>query len=96
MLDIVTVDQIAAKAAGATLRKNNFAKAISAPAADSDGQAALHVTIVVKSASAKELDGDIALDLIVEIQRALRAAGEERFAIVDFATEEELRDDGGS
>jgi len=50
----------------------------------------LRITIVIPQGAAARLKGDAVLDTLVDIQNRLRNAGEERFPIVEYATEEEL------
>jgi hypothetical protein len=45
---------------------------------------------------AKKLKGDAVLDTLVEIQDRLRAAGEDRFPILEYGTEDELFASGSS
>jgi hypothetical protein len=63
---------------------------------DSQGHDALRVTIVIRPGAADKLKGDSVLDTLVEIQDRLREAGEERFAIVEYATQDELETGGDS
>jgi hypothetical protein len=79
------------KAASAILKRQAGPRRVfSEPIADSDGRDALYVTIVLRRGSADKITGDMALDTLVEIEQALRAAGENRFPIIEYATEEEL------
>jgi hypothetical protein len=52
--------------------------------------------IVINSGSEARISGDAALDTLVGIQDRLRREGEERFAIVEYATDEELNAVGDS
>ena len=75
--------------------KSNLTAAVvegvqAAPTVDSEGRAALRITIVIRSGAAAGLNGDAILDTLVQIQDHLRAAGEERFGIVEYATKAEL------
>lgn len=65
-------------------------RVISEPTIDSKGDEALRVIVVLSDDEARQIDGDTALDLMVKIDDDLRAKGEERFPIVEFATEQEL------
>jgi hypothetical protein len=62
----------------------------SEPTIDSEGQEALRITIVIPKGAVGRLSGDAALDTLVNIQQGLRKAAEERFPIVEYATQEEL------
>jgi hypothetical protein len=64
------------------------------PATDSKGEEALRITIVVTPDAVKQLEAGPVLDALVQVQNRLREAGEERFPIVQYATEEELEDIG--
>ena len=94
MLTPQEIDGIVNGAALAALNKRSLKRVFSEPTLDSDGKQALHVVVVVDAKSVSEIDGDQALDAIFSINRKLTEAGESRFAIIDFATEEELRGDG--
>ena len=66
----------------------------SEPASDSHGRDALRITIVIRPGAAQELPGDSLLETLVEIQERLQRVGEERFAIVEYATLDELEEIG--
>jgi len=63
---------------------------------DSEGHEALRITIVIKPGSESRIKGDATLDTLVGIQDRLRSEGEERFAIVEYATKRELSAGGDS
>lgn len=95
MLELVKVNDLVKKAASAVLRRPGVLRRVSSePTLDSQGHEALHITIVLKPGGADKISGDMALDTIVEVERALRGASEDRFPIIDFATEEELETGG--
>jgi hypothetical protein len=95
MLAPTKINQVVNKAASAILKRPAAVRRVlSRPALDSDGHEALHITIVLKRGSADKISGDKALDTLVEIDRALRDAREDRFPIIDFVTEEELESVG--
>jgi hypothetical protein len=94
MIGARQIDQVVSKAASATLKKVGVSRVFSVPATDSEGNEALHVTIVLKKTKNAEISGDLALDTIVGIERGLREAGEERLPIVEFVGEEELESSG--
>jgi len=51
---------------------------------------------VIKPGAESKISGDAALDTLVGIRDRLRLAGEERLAIIDYATKEELDASGDS
>ncbi len=91
MLDIFKIDQIVNSAATATLKPVKHSRVFTELTTDSDGREALHVTIVLRDNKKDNVSGDLALSTIVRIQHDLRQSGEERFPIIEFATEAELK-----
>jgi hypothetical protein len=95
MLELAKVNDVVNRAAAATLKRQaGVQRVFSEPASDSEGIEALRITIVLKRGSADKISGDKALDTLVGIERALREAGEDRFPIIDYVTEEELESSG--
>jgi hypothetical protein len=91
MLELSKVNEVVNKAASATLKRQaGVQRVFSEPASDSEGHEALRITIVLKRGSADKISGDMALDTLVRIEKALREAREDRFPIIDYVTEEEL------
>jgi hypothetical protein len=91
MLKIDEVNQVVIRAVSASLVNESviLSRVISQPTTDSVGHDALNVTIVFSDAS-QELNGRGAVDIIVRVQRELENAGDERFPIIEFATEDEM------
>lgn len=92
MIAPAEINSIATKAARAHLSKKTVQRVFSEPTIDSRGEGALRVTIVVAPNAVEEIEGDALLETLVQIQQDLQRAGEERLAIVDYATEAELAD----
>jgi hypothetical protein len=91
MLELIKVNDVVNKTATATLkRKAGVQRVFSEPASDSEGHEALRITIVLKRGSAGRISGEKALDALVGTERALREAGDDRFPILEYVTEEEL------
>ena len=88
--------EIANNVATANLTSSSVSNIVSDSAIDSEGREALRITIVIKPGAATRIRGDAALDILVQIQDRLREAGEERFPIVEYATQEELEEGGDS
>jgi hypothetical protein len=95
MLELVKVNDVVNRAATATLKRQaGVQRVFSEPASDSEGIDALRITIVLTRGSADKISGDKALNTLVGIERALREAGEDRFPIIGYVTEEELESSG--
>jgi hypothetical protein len=96
MLDERKIEEIAQKVASANLTSTNVTSVSSSPTTDSLGQDALRIRIIIKSGAESTISGDAALDTLVGIRDELRLAGEERWAIIEYATKEELDASGDS
>ena len=83
---------IAREVVTANLTSSRVSNVVTEPTIDSEGREALRITIVIKPGAVARISGDAALDTLVQIQDRLREAGEERFPIVEYATEEELEE----
>jgi hypothetical protein len=94
MLDENKIRQIAREVAVANLSGAIFTSVTSSTTVDSEGHEALRITIVIKPGTASKIEGDAALDTLVQIQDRLRKEGEERFPIVEYATAEVLSESG--
>jgi hypothetical protein len=90
------INEIVREVATAKLAPYASGRVISEPTTDSTGQDALRITIVIAPDSAPKINGDAVLESWVQIQNRLHAAGEERFPIIQYATEEELELGGDS
>jgi hypothetical protein len=96
MIPQARVEEIARKVASANLRKSAVEAIRSEPASDSEGRDVWRITVVIKPGEAAKLEGDKLLDVLVGIQQGLREEGEERFALVEYATRDELEQSGDS
>jgi hypothetical protein len=96
MLDEKRIQKIAQEVASANLASTNISSVLSSTTIDSEGHEALRITIVIKPGSESKIKGDATLDTLVGIQNRLRSEGEERFAIVEYATPKELNAVGDS
>jgi hypothetical protein len=96
MLKPNRISKIARDAAMANLASSAVSRVISEATTDSEGRDALRITIVIHPDALGRLTGDSALDTLVQIQEDLREAGEQRFPIVEYATEKELQESGDS
>jgi|SRR6266568_4360549 len=96
MLASDQIDQIVHEVAKANLTPTNVDRVLSESAVDSQGNDALRITIVIPPDAVARIKGAAVVDTLVQIQNRLRDAGEERFPIVEYATQEELEDSGDS
>jgi len=94
MLDEKRIREIAQEVARANLASTNVTSVSSSPTIDLEGHDALRITIVIKSGAESRIGGDAVLDTLVGIKERLRREGEERLAIVEYATREELEAGG--
>jgi hypothetical protein len=84
-LDDTAIRSIATEVATATLSQQNFTAVTSSSTTDSTGNEALQITVVIKPNV--EVTGDVALTTLVQMQHRLQQAGEQRFPIIEYATE---------
>jgi hypothetical protein len=85
-----TAQEVAARNLGAQV----VTRVLSEDAVDLDGQDALRLTIVLTPGSVPGIDRHAILDTLVQIHDRLQEAGDVRFPILDYATEDELADSG--
>jgi hypothetical protein len=94
MIQSPEIQRLAADAVAANLPPDVVQRILSEPIVDSFGNDALRLTLVINSDAVDKITGDAALDTLAAIQTNLQKAGEERFAFVEYATEEDLLDAG--
>ena len=92
MINLERVSQISTDVAKANLGPQNVLRVVSEPTTDSEGDEALHLLIVIAPGLDEAVSDDAVVDTLVQIVDRLRDAGEERFPIIEYATEEELAD----
>ena len=80
----------------AALGKDNVVRVEHAPTTDSQGRDALRVTVVVAPDSVRKLAKGAVLDALVKLRERLSEMRDDRIPIVEYATEAELLEDGGS
>lgn len=94
MLDERKVDDIAQTVASANLTSEAVARVMSKPFTDSEGEPSVRITIVLNPGFPDRIKGDDVLNTLVGIKRRLREAGEDRYPLIEYATEEELKESG--
>ena len=96
MLDLLQIDAIADAVARAFLPPDAVIQAHSWPDSGEDGEEQLRVMLVIREKAINDINGENALNTISELQQRLLAQGENRFAVVEFASDLEIAADGGS
>jgi hypothetical protein len=96
MLTPAQISEITEEVARAKLTPKVVKQVLAEPTTDSEGHEALRVTIVIEPGAAIKLNGDLILDTLVQVQDRLYEAGEDRFPIVEYATQDELEASGDS
>ncbi|HEY4113862.1 MAG TPA: hypothetical protein VGM17_07345 [Rhizomicrobium sp.] len=96
MLQSEKINQIAQSAATQNLGAKAVRRATSEPTIDSKGHDALRITIVVDRKDFPRFAGDSILNTLYQIQTRLLEQGEERPAIIEYATDEELKESADS
>lgn len=66
------------------------------PTTDSQGREALRVLVVIAPGADQRLKGGAVLDALVSLQETFRELRDDRIPIVEYATEEELAQDGAA
>jgi hypothetical protein len=90
MLDNSKIAKIARDVVTANL--SNSAAVIdvtAAPRVDSEGRDALRITIVLRPINNARIEGEAALGTLVQIHTQLQAAGDDRFPLLEYTTENE-------
>lgn len=90
------IKEIARDVATANLTSSAVRDILVEPTINSRGDEALRITIVLESSAVDGISGDDTLNTLVQMQKRLDEAGEDRFPIVGYATEEELQEIGDS
>lgn len=90
MIEAADVARIADKVARKELGAENVVRVEAEPMVDWTGAEGWRVLIVLAPDAISRIPGDAALDNLVGLQKSVQRAGDERFAFVEYATEEEL------
>ena len=90
MIEAADVARIADEVARKELGAENVVRVEAEPMVDWTGAEAWRVLIVLTADAISRISGDAALENLVGLQKSVQRAGEDRFAFVEYATEEEL------
>lgn len=94
MLEADQISRIVSEVVRANTTPTSVRRVTTEPAVDSEGKDALRITIVVTPEAVAQLEAGPVVDTLVQVQDRLREAGEDRFPIIDYATEAELEEVG--
>ena len=94
MIDAPDVARIAEEVARQKLGAENIVRTAVEPMTDWTGAEGWRVLIVLAPDAVDRISGDAVLDNLSVLQEELQAAGEDRFGFVEYATEEELANEG--
>lgn len=90
MLDNTKIAEIARDIVTANLSRSvTVIDVTAAPRIDSEGRDALRITIVLRPVNNAKIGGEAALDTLVQIHEQLQAAGDDRFPLLEYSTENE-------
>ncbi|MBS3927643.1 MAG: hypothetical protein KGZ65_03510 [Sphingomonadales bacterium] len=92
MLETLQLQKLAREIVAKRMPKVEVADVLTVPITDSEGEAALRITFVLTPESVDAITGEDALKLLVELKDALFRKGEERFAIIEYATPDDLEE----
>ncbi len=96
MLQTDEISQIVSEVVQANTTPKSVRRVMAEPATTSEGEDALQITIVLTPEAVAQLAAGDPLETLVRIWDRLRASGDERFPILEYATEEELEEIGDS
>jgi hypothetical protein len=78
------------QAAAAELGDKNVVRVDYESTTDSQGRAAIEITVVIAPGALNKIKGEASLNALVRLQERLREMREERTPIIQFATQDEL------
>jgi len=90
MIEAADVARIADEVARKELGAENVVRVEAEPMVDWTGAEAWRVLIVLAPDAVSRVSGDAVLDNLAGLQKSVQRAGDDRFAFVHYATEEEL------
>ncbi len=93
-LETRKIVEIAKAAASANLRPSVMSTIVNSATTDSTGKDAIRITFVLPPGSSAAIGGDAAVNILVEIRQKLENEGDDRFPIIEYATQDELEESG--
>ena len=89
MLSGATLHEIVLDAAVRRLPPESIDGVTTSDATDSEGRDALRIVIRLRRNAVERVDGNAALDTLIDIRSRLEAAGEDRFPLVEYDSVED-------
>jgi hypothetical protein len=90
MLNAPALQKLARNIVGKRMPSVQLDNVVAEDVTSSDGEAALRITLVLTPETVDTITGEDALKLLVDINDGLRREGDERFAIVEYATADDV------
>jgi hypothetical protein len=90
MLNAPELQKLARSIVGKRMPSVNLDDVVTEDMTSSEGEAALRITLVLTPETVDTITGEDALKLLVDINDGLRREGDERFAIVEYATADDV------
>ena len=90
MLNVPDLEKLARTLVSKRMPSVHLDDVVTENTTNSDGEAALRITLVLTPESVDAITGEDALKLLVDINDGLRREGDERFAIVEYATADDV------
>lgn len=93
MLEALELQKLARTIVSKRLPAVRLDDVLALPFTDSEGESALRITLFLSPESVDSISGKDALKLLVDIKDALFREGEERFAVLEYATADDVPSD---
>jgi|SRR5579884_3652022 len=90
MIEATDITRIAEQVARDKLGAENVVRVAAEPKVDWTGADAWHVLTVIAPDALANVPAETFADYLIELQKMVQKAGDDRFAFVEYATEEEL------
>lgn len=92
MLNEKELQNLAKHAADKRLPEFHVSRVLTEPTVDSEGNEALRVVFVLAPDAVDAIDAENALQLLVDLHNELMRKGDDRFPIIEYATEADLEE----
>jgi hypothetical protein len=90
MLQTLELEKLARKLVKTRMKEVRLDDVVAENITSSTGEAALRITLIITQETADAITGEDALKLLVEINDSLQREGDERLAIIEYATADDV------